>query len=65
MRIICKLRNSCPKVLDRNSCSESFGTFSGKHSSWGPNLTQLRNEGLKSDFKSVDPEYIFCWQSVV
>ena len=47
MRIVCKFRNSCPEVLCENSSSQNFGTFSGKHSCWGPILINLQNEELQ------------------
>ena len=37
-----KLRSRCPKVLCKNG-----GTFSGKHTWWGPPFIQVPNENLK------------------
>ena len=46
MRIVCEFINNCLEVLLKNSCSENFGTFSGKHSYWDTNLIKLWNEAL-------------------
>ena len=50
-----KLRSRCPKVLCKNG-----GTFSGKHTWWGPPFIQVPNENLKLCQSSTPPGECFC-----
>ena len=50
-----KLRSRCPKVLCKTG-----GTFSGKHTWWGPPFIQVPNENLKLYQRSTPPEECFC-----
>ena len=46
MRIVYKFRNSCAEMLYKNSSTDNFGTFSGKHWRWGSILIKLQNKEL-------------------